>query len=82
MRREERPHTVNIEQQKKIVMTGVTEVLSFTPQQIRLRLSDGNVTVLGEGLKIHSFSGSSGDFSATGKVDGVRYGGVGTKFFR
>lgn len=81
-RREERVHTVTVEGQKRIVMTGVEEVLSFSPQQIRLRLSGGSVMISGEGLKIVSFSGSDGNFSATGKIVGLRYGGAGVKLFR
>lgn len=64
-------------------MTGVEEVVSFTPQQIRLTLSDGKVSITGEELKIISFSKSSGDFSAMGKIEGLRYGmGAGLKIFK
>ncbi len=76
-------HTVAIEQRKRIVLTGVEGVVSFSPQQIRLLLSDGKLSIAGEGLKIISFSETSGDFSATGKIEELRYGGgTGLKFFK
>lgn len=73
------PHTLTIEQQKKITMSGVESVNSFSSVRIDLTVSGGKVTISGGDLKISSFSKSSGAFSATGKVSGVKYDSRGGK---
>ena len=70
---EEKTQTVTIEQQKKITMTGVSGVDGFTPREIRLTLESGRAVIAGEGLKIVSFSKANGNFSAIGKIYGIRF---------
>ncbi|HIY78456.1 MAG TPA: hypothetical protein H9728_05365 [Candidatus Borkfalkia excrementavium] len=72
---EARTETALIEQQKKVTMTGVAAVDSFTPQQINITLDSGRAVITGEGLKIVNFSKSAGNFSAVGKVTGIRFSG-------
>ena len=68
---------MTIEQQKSITVTGIESVASFSESQIALSLAGSNVT--GSGLKITGFSKTSGTFTATGSVSGVRYGGKSLK---
>ena len=70
---EEKVQTALIEQQKKITMTGVESVDSFTEKQITLSVCGGRAVIAGEGLKIVSFSQSGGGFCATGKISGVQF---------
>ena len=70
---EEKVQTALIEQQKKITMTGVESVDSFTEKQITLSVCGGRAVIAGEGLKIVSFSQSGGGFCATGKICGVQF---------
>ena len=72
-------HTLTVEQQKKITMSGVESVNAFSPAQITLSISGGKVIVTGSDLKITAFSKSSGAFAATGNVYGVRYNARGGK---
>lgn len=66
--------SVTIEQQKKILMSCVESVDSFTAQQITLTLTGGGRAIInGDGLKIIHFSKSNGNFGATGKISGVRF---------
>ncbi|HIY96732.1 MAG TPA: YabP/YqfC family sporulation protein [Candidatus Borkfalkia excrementigallinarum] len=65
--------TALIEQQKKIIVTGVESVDAFSAQQITLTLDNGKAFISGDGLKIVNFSKSNGSFSAVGKVTGVRF---------
>lgn len=74
------PHTLTVEGQKKITMSGVESVNSFSPAQINLTISGGKATITGSDLKITNFSKSSGAFAATGNVYGVRYNARGGKF--
>ncbi len=65
---------VTIEQQKKITMTSVESVDSFTAQQITLTLTGGGRAIItGENLKIIHFTKSNGNFGAVGKISGVRF---------
>ena len=70
---ENKPQTVLIEEQKKITMTGVASVDSFSAQQIALTLENGRAAVSGQDLKITNFSKTNGSFSASGKISGVRF---------
>ena len=74
-------HSLTIEQQKSITVTGFESVASFSESQIALSLAGSNVKlyVTGSGLKITGFSKTSGTFTATGSVSGVRYGGKSLK---
>lgn len=77
-----RTETALIEQQKKITLTGVVSVDSFTSQQISLSLDSGRAFIAGEGLKIVSFSKTTGGFSAVGKIMGIRFSGKKEKFIK
>ena len=65
--------TALIEQRKKITLTAVESVDSFTEKQISLTLEGCRAQIAGEELKIVSFSKSSGAFSATGKIAALRF---------
>ena len=70
---EEKIQSVTIDQQKRITMTCVESVDSFSMQQISVTVGGGKAIVSGEGLKIVNFSKSNGNFSAEGKITGLRY---------
>ena len=70
---QERQESALIEQHKKITMTGVSGVDGLTPREIRLTLESGRAVIAGEGLKIVSFSKANGNFSAIGKIYGIRF---------
>jgi hypothetical protein len=80
-------HQLTINGRSGITVTGVESVAAFSETQIVLVLVSEKqggkvgerVTVTGEGLKITGFSKTSGTFSASGVVGGVRYGGQGLK---
>ena len=61
-----------------ITLSGVKSVDSFSPQSMKLTTDGGKVNILGENLKVLSFSKQSGAFSAEGRVDGLRFSGAKT----
>ena len=67
---------LTIEQQKKITFTGVESVDGFSETEIRLTVCGKKVQISGSGLKVLAFSKGSGNFSATGEVSGVKFGGA------
>ena len=74
---EVQPHTLNIEQCKKLSATGIDSVDAFSDKQIILSYPAGKIVVSGNGMKIAGFSKSSGSFSANCEITSVRYTGRG-----
>ena len=71
---DEKPvQTALIEQRKKITLTAVISVDSFTDKQILLTLDVCRAQISGDGLKIVNFSKSNGNFAAVGKIGGIRF---------
>lgn len=81
MQQETRSSILTIEQQSKITMTGVDSVDSFSDMSIQLTVNGKRVQITGTKLKVIAFASGSGNFSATGEVKEVRYGGAKGKFF-
>ncbi len=78
MQNETVPSVFTLEQQKKLTMTGVESVESFSPTQIILRVAGKKVQITGNGLKVLAFNQGSGGFSASGEVSSVKFGAVKT----
>lgn len=64
---------VTVENRKRITATQIEAVTSFSASQIALQYQGGSVIVSGSDMKITAFSKSSGQFTAQGNIDGVRY---------
>lgn len=75
------PHSINIEQCKRITATAIDSVDAFSDKQIILSYQGGRIIVAGSGMKIVNFSKTSGAFAATGDINSVRYAakGIGLK---
>ena len=66
-------HTLSIESRKRITATQIEAVTSFSATQIVLQYQGGKILVNGSDMKITAFSKSSGQFTAQGVIDGVKY---------
>ncbi len=66
---------LTIEQNKRVTMTCVESVDSFSESAIALTVGGKRVKIEGTRLKILTFSQGSGNFAASGEVTAVRYGG-------
>lgn len=66
-------HALTLENREKCVMTGISEVLSYSPGEIALASDGGRLTVTGENLKITKYNEHDGSLSFTGKVSAIRY---------
>lgn len=60
---------------KRMELTGIEEVESFTENSIFMRSSMGSLSVEGENLKIESFSTDKGELYIDGKIDSIYYYG-------
>ena len=76
---ENTPHTLTIEDCKKVSATAIESVDAFTSSQIILSYPGGRIVVAGSDLKIAGFSKSGGTFTAIGTVTGVKYSAKGVR---
>lgn len=65
---------LTLEDEKKLSITGVANVEGFSEQAIYLTINGQKATILGEHLKILAFSEGSGNFSAVGEVNCIKFG--------
>lgn len=70
-------HNLKMASRSRLEISGVEDVSSFDEQGIILSSSMGGISVEGEGLKIETFSTTSGDLVITGKVNGIFYFSLG-----
>jgi len=64
-----------LDAQKKLNMSGVTAVDSFSENVLKLTVSGNRVTVSGDNIKITSFSKSTGSLTADGHFTSIKYEG-------
>ncbi len=82
MQEQQRDSVLTIEQQHKISFTGVSAVDGFSETYILLTVLGKRVRIEGSHLKVLAFSQGSGNFSASGEVSSVRFGGAKGKLSR
>ena len=82
MREEIKESILTIEQQRRIAMSGVSSVDSFSENVILLTVNGKRVRIEGNKLKVLAFSEGTGNFSASGEVTLVRYGTQGRALSR
>lgn len=72
---EELGHRVVLEGRKRLVVTGVSEVLSFEEDGALLRTAGGTLAVRGAGLQLKQLTPDGGQICVEGTLDGVFYEG-------
>lgn len=73
--REEREHTVELVDRKRLILTGIEDVDCFNEQVVALRTPLGALTVAGAGLNISQLSLEDGRVEIDGEVDALEYSG-------
>lgn len=74
---------ISLDDRKNLSASGVKEVKSSDSREIRLALTDGTgVLIMGENLKINSFSKDSGELSLSGEILSFRYSRKKEQFFK
>ena len=74
MREDIKESILTIEQQKKVTMSGVASVDSFSESVIVLTVNGKKVKIEGNKLKVLAFSEGTGNFAASGEVTLVKFG--------
>ncbi len=62
-----------IDARKRLTMSGVSSVDSFSEQVINLTVSGSKVKITGENLKITAFNKGSGNLTADGAFKEIKY---------
>lgn len=65
--------SLNLENRKRLSLSGVVEVVSFNEDQIILNTSLGTLNIKGEGLKMNKLDVQNGDVIINGIVNSCVY---------
>ena len=76
---EENKSNLNLENRRKLTISGVVEVISFDELKIDLTTSLGNLTIKGEELKMNKLDVQNGDVIIEGSIASMIYNGKATK---
>ena len=60
-RRVRHPHTVHMEDRKKVEFTGITDVISFEPVKVMLESDYGVIVIKGDALHVNKLSVEKGE---------------------
>lgn len=68
-----RPQNLILENRKRLVLSGVKEVVSFDETALSLETDLGRLEVRGNGMHIDSFDTKSGDMTVSGDIYATVY---------
>ncbi len=70
------PHALTLEGRRKAMITGVTELVSFSDQMVVLATGEGALTLLGNGLHVGQLSLADGRLAVDGEISALEYEGA------
>lgn len=65
--------SICLESRKKLLLTGVLEVISFDEEQISLNTTQGKLNILGNNLKVNKLDVQNGDVIIQGLIKSMIY---------
>lgn len=66
-------HNIFIEERKKMVLSGINDVVSFEEDNVALKTVKGKLTVRGNGMRMESFHSELGELIIYGDIYAVVY---------
>lgn len=66
-------HEIVLKDRKKLVMSGITDVLSFDDTLVRLESVCGELEIGGETLRVSALDTNKGEIMLDGKIESVIY---------
>lgn len=72
---EEKKSSLSLENRKRLVLSGVQEVISFDDEKISLNTVLGSLIIKGEGLKMNKLDVQNGDVIIIGYISSLVYVG-------
>ena len=73
------PHVLHMENNSKLFVSGVAEAGNFDEQNVILYLTDGKLTIRGNGLKLERLSVETGEAALCGQVTALLYSDAGPR---
>lgn len=67
------PHSLVLEERRRLNVSGVSEVLSFDEEQVVMDTSLGLLTVEGEGLHVEKLTLDAGELTLEGSIQSLSY---------
>ena len=67
------PHTLYVEERKKLMLSGITDIGNFDDENINVYCACGEISIKGENLKVIELDVETGQFSAEGKIISLKY---------
>ncbi|EJP6473069.1 sporulation protein YabP [Clostridium sporogenes] len=64
---------LNLENRKKLILSGVNEVISFNEEQIMLKTTLGDLDIKGSNLKMNKLDVQNGDVIIVGTINSCIY---------
>ena len=74
--KQRRSHRLNMEDRKRLEMTGISDVISFDLNKILLETDYGVVTVKGDNLHVKRLSVEKGELDIDGSIQSLEYSEV------
>mgnify|MGYP001348828289 CR=1 FL=1 len=71
--RAETPHSLILEDRRRLSVSGVSEVVSFDENQVVMETAQGQLTVDGEGLHVEKLSLEVGELTLEGEIEAMAY---------
>lgn len=70
---DDRKNSLNLENRKKLTLSGVLEVLSFNDEKILLNTQLGSLIIKGNALKMNKLDVQNGDVVIVGNINSLTY---------
>ncbi len=68
-----KPHSLTVEDRKKLTVSGVTDVGAFDEDSITVYTDYGEIVIKGERLQVSVINTETGGLTAEGKINSVVY---------
>ncbi len=66
-------HSLNIDRRESIVVTGVSDVISFDEETVIGETEMGTLIIRGNNLHVNRINLEGGELAVTGEIDGITY---------
>ncbi len=76
--KQKRAHSVQMENRNKMIMTGITDVVSFDLNKVILQSDYGVITIKGDNLHVNKLSVDKGELDVDGVITAFEYSELST----
>ncbi len=67
------PHNIVMEQRSKLILSGVTEVVTFETDNVALKTTMGNLCIKGSDMRMDSYNSTTYDLEIGGNIFAIVY---------